>query len=218
MEKNRTKERSKAEPSSDMSTFVRPPLNCCVYVIGPQSTGKTTLVNALVERFKGDVHVIREVARSVMNERGYSREDVDCEDRERRFSFQNDIFLAQVEEEGRSESMFYVSDRSAIDPLVYLMHYSGESDTRRITSGDKWKDCRRRYASSEKSLMILLLPVERFLVDDDIRYVANSVAEWRALGETFRCFLQAEGIPFISIGEELIELEERVNLVLKSIG
>jgi nicotinamide riboside kinase len=208
----------KSESSAVMSTPVRTPLNRCIYVIGPQSTGKTTLVNALVLRFKEEVHVIKEIARSVMTTNGYSREDVDCEDRERRFSFQNDIFLAQVEEEGKLAHRFYVSDRSAIDPLVYLTHYSGESEAHRITAGDVWQDCRARYGNPEKSVIILLLPVENFLADDDIRYMATSVQEWRALGETFRRFLESAGIPFIPIGEELVELEARVNIVLDQMG
>jgi len=177
--------------SNVMATLHRPRLNRCGYVIGPQSTGKTTLVNALVDKFKGNVHVIKEVARSVMNEKGYSRKDIDCGDRERKFSFQNDIFLAQLEEEERLKSKFYISDRSAIDPLVYLTHYSGESEARRITSVDQWKSCRAHYSNTEKSLIILLLPVERLLADDNVRYMAGSIEEWKDLGEAFYRFLQA---------------------------
>jgi hypothetical protein len=122
--------------------------------------------------------------------------------------------LAQVDEEGKLAHKFYISDRAAIDPLVYLTHYSGESEAHRITPGDEWQECRARYANPEKSIIILLLPVESFLADDDIRYMATSVQEWRALGETFRRFLNAAGIPFILIGEDLVELEARVNIVL----
>src|SRR5947207_768180 len=84
---------------------------------------KTTLVNALVQRLGFDVPVITEVARQVMQEKGYTREDVDSDSRERRFSIQEDIFNSQLEAESKildSETIAsFLSDRSAIDPVVY---------------------------------------------------------------------------------------------------
>jgi len=193
-------------------------LTRCVYIIGPQSTGKSTLVDGLIERFNGHVRVIKEIARKVMNDKGYTREDVNSGDRKRQFSFQNDIFLTQLEEEARLHDTVYISDRSAIDPLVYLYHYSGENAARRITSGEHWKTCCTRYANAEKSLIVLLFPVEMFLVDDNIRYVADSVDEWMAFAATFVRFLEDQGIPFTSIGEDLIGLNERVELVLNQLS
>lgn len=55
-----------------------------IYVIGAQCTGKTTLVNALEEHFKSNnvdrnmpqPTVIQEVARAVLKEKGFTREDI----------------------------------------------------------------------------------------------------------------------------------------------
>jgi nicotinamide riboside kinase len=194
----------------------------CIYVVGPQSTGKTTLVNALAEKLGHDLRVIKEVARQVMQEKGYTREDVDSDDRERRFSMQKDIFNAQLRAENKildpETNACFLSDRSAIDPVVYLRHYSGHEESSRITSTSDWRRTRKRYADSERSLIVLLLPVMEFLVDDDIRYVPKSHQDWRGLATTFQTFMKEEGIPTIQMGEECFDIEERIAVVLEQIG
>ena len=190
-----------------------------VYIIGPQSTGKTTLVNAIAQSLEGDVHVIQEIARTVMRERGYSRTDVDSDDSERRFTLQQDIFNAQVQKEitflqlGKE----FLSDRSAVDPLVYLMHFSGQNELNRITSTDKWREVQNRYADANQSLVVLLLPVASFLVDDEVRYMSKSLDDWNALALNFRLFMDQEKIPFVEIGEEILDIKERVAEVMQNL-
>jgi nicotinamide riboside kinase len=190
------------------------PLKRCVCVIGPQSTGKTTLVNALADRFGGNVPVIREVARTVMEEKGYTRQDVDSANEERKFALQRDIFIAQIkmENEGLKSDSPFLSDRSAIDPLVYLTHYGGSDSAQPLLSTEEWKRARDRY--STKCLIILLSPVLPFLVDDDIRYVSKSLDDWYSLADSFREFVRLHNIPVMELGEECIELQERVSAVL----
>ena len=190
------------------------PLRRCVCVIGPQSTGKTILVNALADRFGGNVPVIREVARTVMEEKGYTRQDVDSANEERKFALQRDIFIAQIkmENEGLKSDSPFLSDRSAIDPLVYLTHYGGSDSAQPLLSTEEWKRARDRY--STKCLIILLSPVLPFLVDDDIRYVSKSLDDWYSLADSFREFVRLHNIPVMELGEECIELQERVSAVL----
>ena len=207
---------SKYTPSGEQQ------LPCCVYIIGPQSTGKTTLVNALARAFGDDVPVIREVARKVMAEKGYSKVDVDSSDPERKFKMQRDIFTAQVETENSllnstTQDLSFISDRSAIDPLIYLLRYSGTTHLTRLTSTDLWNEVRDRYRDGSKSLILLLLPVETFLDDDDIRYVPKSLEDWYALADDFRAFMVEEKIPFLEIGGECLEVEERVLWVLSKL-
>lgn len=188
-----------------------------IYIIGPQSTGKTTLVNAISKSLGGDVPVIQEVARNVMQEKGYSRIDVDCDNRERRFALQHDIFEAQVQKELTfiQSDVEFLSDRSAVDPLVYLMHYSGRTELTRITSTDKWRKVRERYADSKQSLVVLLSPVSSFLVDDDIRYMSKSLEDWNALASSFRQFLLEEEIAFVELGEEILDIKGRVEELMR---
>jgi len=190
-----------------------------IYIIGPQSTGKTTLVNALFKKLGGRVPVIQEIARHVMKEKGYSRTDVDSTDPERRFAMQNDIFLAQLEHEENflRADVNFVSDRSAIDPLIYLMQYSGTQMLNRIIRTTEWQNVRKRYSDVKKSLIILLLPIEEFLVDDDVRYIAKSTQDWFSLGMTFQQFLSEQDIPAIELGEQCRDLEERVERVLREL-
>lgn len=193
-------------------------LNKCVYVVGPQSTGKTTLINALAERLGPSIPVIKEVARRVMQEKGYTREDVDSDDPERRFSMQKHIFTAQLEAENdlleSDKNTVFLSDRSAIDPIVYFAHYSGNAMASRITSTSEWESCRERYADKESSVIVLLLPVKKFLADDNIRYVATSEQDWYALANAFRVFIKDEGISVLEIGEECCDIQDRVEMVL----
>lgn len=187
-----------------------------VYIIGPHSTGKTTIVKTLVEILEGEVPVIQEVARSVMQERGYSRIDVDSNDHERKFSLQHDIFKAQVEKEVtfiRAGTAF-VSDRSAVDPLIYLFHYSGREAMNRIASTEEWRKVRDRYADTKQSLVILLSPVPEFLVDDNVRYMSKSLDDWHLLAANFRLFLVEEEIPFIEMGKDVLDIKDRVARVL----
>jgi nicotinamide riboside kinase len=195
-------------------------LNRNVYIIGPQSTGKTTMVKGLVERLKGDVPVIQEIARHVMKEKGYSRIDVDSADPERRFAMQNDIFHAQLEKEDSylESGTNFVSDRSAIDPLVYLMHYSGTKSLDKMTSRVEWRKVRDRYGGAKESLVVLLLPVEEFLIDDDIRYMAKSIHDWHSLAASFQRFLHEQDISAIEFGEECRDIGNRVDRVLTELG
>jgi nicotinamide riboside kinase len=183
-----------------------------VYIIGPQSVGKTTLVNAVAGKLGGEVAIIQEVARNVMREKGYSRIDVDSGDSERKFDMQHDIFKAQVEKELAllKVGTNFLSDRSAIDPIIYLKHYSGDEGANRITSTDHWQKVRDRYSDPNSSLIVLLSPVEEFLVDDSIRYIARSLDDWHALASSFRSFLWEQKIPFVEIGKECKLIDERV--------
>ena len=187
-----------------------------VYIIGPQSTGKPTLVKALVEKLEGEAPVIQEVARNVMQEKGYSRVDVDSNDHERQFGLQQDIFNAQVEKEItfiRAGTTF-VSDRSAVDPLIYLFHYSGREAMNRIASTDEWRKVRDRYADTKQSLVVLLSPVREFLIDDNVRYMSKSLDDWHSLAAKFRLFLVEEEIPFVEMGTDVLDIKDRVANVM----
>ena len=93
-----------------------------VFVVGPSSSGKTTLCNALAENMKLDpARHIKEVARTVMRTHAFSRHTV------KTYEMQHTIMLAQVKEERRvlqmpvdeTSGIYLLSDRSAIDPIVY---------------------------------------------------------------------------------------------------
>ncbi|KAG7419614.1 hypothetical protein Forpe1208_v003414 [Fusarium oxysporum f. sp. rapae] len=104
-----------------------------IYIIGPQSTGKTTLVNKLqsdLEHWLADTSVdkpqiIPEVARTVLRKHKYSAEDIQTSTT-RCLELQQLILEAQAEAEKEAlrTSSWFISDRSGFDPSVYAKRYA----------------------------------------------------------------------------------------------
>ncbi|KAL9570975.1 hypothetical protein ACKAV7_005312 [Fusarium commune] len=98
-----------------------------IYIIGPQSTGKTTLVNKLqsdLEHWLADTsidkpQIISEVARTVLRKHKYSAEDIQTSTT-RCLELQQLILEAQAEAEKEAPrtSSWFISDRSGFDPSV----------------------------------------------------------------------------------------------------
>ena len=95
-----------------------------VFVLGASSSGKTTLCNALAQDLQLETELyIREVARNVMKTQGFSRKHTHL------YEMQEAIMLAQLQAERsaagytgdgvRRVDILLLSDRSAIDPVVY---------------------------------------------------------------------------------------------------
>ena len=107
----------------------KPSLTRAIFVVGASSSGKTTLCEALSKSLS--IHhplYIKEVARKVMRTHKYTRSDVDT------YEMQHAIMSAQLEAESAAithatqanttgannrRQQLILSDRSAIDPVVY---------------------------------------------------------------------------------------------------
>lgn len=94
-----------------------------IFVVGASSVGKTTLCRALAKEFGIDQSKhIQEIARHVMRTQGFSRETV------HQYAMQHAIMSAQLVAEGAilghantHDRVLLLSDRSAVDPIVYAM-------------------------------------------------------------------------------------------------
>ena len=115
-----------------------------IFVLGPSSSGKSTLCDALARYLDLDrSRYVREVARTVMREQGFTRKDVDT------YAMQHAIMAAQLKAEQKilesSEDsadegcVVMLSDRSAVDPIVY-------ATTSRSPGGE---DMRRKLMKNE---------------------------------------------------------------------
>lgn len=101
-----------------------------IFILGPSSSGKTTLCNALAERLAlGPDKFVKEVARTVMKTNGFTRDD--CH----KYEMQHAIMAAQLKAEaavlsraGTGGGITLLSDRSAVDPIVYAAT-SGREDS-----------------------------------------------------------------------------------------
>ncbi|KAJ4468846.1 hypothetical protein J3R30DRAFT_3661779 [Lentinula aciculospora] len=169
-----------------------------IYVVGPSSTGKTTLCDALV------------VARTVMKEQGFTRADVDS------LAMQHAIVKAQASrdretrdqkawaEDGVGTHSTLLSDRSAVDAVVYaalseLVVKSGNTQT--LISSPEFQAILPFYRSP-KSKFVLLRPIQAWIVDDGVRSLKD--------GEHYYDM-------FIELGEDCRWLEERIAIVTRAI-
>ncbi|KAH9925900.1 AAA domain-containing protein [Epithele typhae] len=183
-----------------------------VFVLGPSSSGKTTLCEALSKKLGVRPPLyIKEVAREVMATHGFTRSDVDT------FAMQHAIMLAQLvaEEKAMSAATEHqgprktiLSDRSAIDPIVYA-----------ATSQSSEAKERHQRLLAEQSLQEILpwyqesLFVDEWLEDDGVRSLEDP---WKYSG-ALRSTLDSLGISRMTLGKEVKSLEERVELVCRKL-
>jgi nicotinamide riboside kinase len=151
--------------------------------------------------------VVKEVARHVMETQGYSRKDVGS------LKMQQAILEAHLKEEKKGWGCpIQLSDRSAIDPIVYAVLTSpdeNEAQRRReiLVNSPDFKNALPRY---RRSTFILLAPVADWLKDDGVRLLEHQARCF----EVFRQILVELGIPFLEIGAQMRFLEERVTMVM----
>ena len=206
-----------------------------LYVVGPSSTGKSTLCKALFKHFITDSqsrswrsdggcilpYAISEVARKVMRERQFTRDDVGT------LEMQQAILEAQLKAEGDALAFLassdptrekvLLSDRCAIDALVYTRKFVSEDAYKTLCETSEFQEALRRYRGERVKgndgacvLFILTLLVAEWLIDDGIR----SVDEPEDILEEFRCVLNELEIPFVELGSEIMELSRRVEWVV----
>ncbi|KAF9644028.1 hypothetical protein BDM02DRAFT_3157297 [Thelephora ganbajun] len=181
-----------------------------LYLIGPSSTGKSTLFHAIVKDMGLDLgQCITEVARTVMKNTGFSRETVGD------IGMQRAIMIAQLEQEHVARSVagggtvrVVLSDRSALDPVAYaVLTAANEDDARErmrvLVNTPEFQAALSRY---REGTFILFKPMPEWLVDDGVR----SVEKQGEVFEVFHGVLKELGIPYVELGEEIKDLQARV--------
>ncbi|KAI0919369.1 hypothetical protein AcW1_003921 [Taiwanofungus camphoratus] len=180
-----------------------------IFVLGPSSSGKTTLCNAIAESLNVDAaRYVKEVARTVMKTHGFTRDDVDT------YEMQYSIMMAQLKAEekvikmggGNDTGVMLLSDRSAIDPVVYLAtsNAPGAAERhRKLLENDELQKILPLY---RESLFIVLKPVAEWIQDDGVRSLEDP---WKYNGKLIET-LKALRIPFVQIGERMKDIQARV--------
>jgi nicotinamide riboside kinase len=189
-----------------------------VYIIGAQCTGKTTLVNALEKSYDADAggsshaepSIIREVARTVLREKEYSREDI-ANSPVRAFELQKHILEAQhiAETIGGTSNpdSWCVCDRSGLDPIVYASLFVGPEAAAEMLASQLWKELKARM---KDGIVILCEAGCHWLVDDGTRMMPNDGTQWTQIDDAFRNLLQSQGIGYSIVSKDLADLGERV--------
>jgi nicotinamide riboside kinase len=199
-----------------------------IYVIGAQSTGKTTLVDALEEFFLNSIEVpespnlskpviIREVARTVLKTHKFTRNDI-TNSTTRALKLQTLILSAQLNAEEaalekRSSRAWYVSDRSGLDPVVYATIFAGEDDAQDMLRGVEWMKLEERM---KKGLVVLCEAGCSWLIDDGTRLMPKDLEEWLKVDSTFRALLETLDIEYVLLPKDVLDTRHRVEIVLKA--
>jgi nicotinamide riboside kinase len=192
-----------------------------IYIIGPSSTGKTTLCKALAEHLNLEPELwVQEVARTVMKQTGFSRHTIGLTE------MQLAILVAQVERErearvvqarlhaGCGVHKIILNDTSAIDPIIYTYLFSpttDEAEQRRknMFARPEFQEVLSRYKSSS-SRFFLLEPVPEWVEDDGVR----SLDDHERCLSVFMDTLQQLGINYEVIGGEIMDLKVRMAKVV----
>lgn len=251
-----------------------------VYVIGAQSSGKTTLVTALDAHFssrhhccsgreqdeekgkerRGDVArlaashsyhhhhqhhrpvIIREVARKLLDERSWTGVTI-TNLAGSALALQKLIIHAQSWAEHQATAAtspatpsappsppwyncqphdaampgtqpLFISDRSAIDPIVYARQYVGLQESRALMELPEWREMRARMVDAARSLVVLCEPNLSWLVDDGVRLMPQDKEEWLATHGLFLDVLEEAEVPFAILSGEVGNIDDRVGFVL----
>ncbi|RAQ99037.1 AAA domain-like protein [Stemphylium lycopersici] len=197
-----------------------------LYIIGAQCTGKTTLVNALekmLSRSEQISHecavsskpvVIREVARKVLKEKQFNRDDITTSP-SRALLLQQHILNAQFQAEQNAlglhtPAMSYISDRSGLDPIVYAQLFVSEEAADEMLVSETWRELEHRM---KQSVVILCEAGCVWLTDDGTRLMPTGMEEWMRIDKAFRDQLAARDIEYFVVPKGMIGIEERVQFV-----
>jgi nicotinamide riboside kinase len=194
-----------------------------IYIIGPQCTGKTTLVNALEKAFEYSARsssvgpqqplIIREVARTVLREKGFNREDITMFPA-RALQLQQHILEAQHLAEAAAcasnASSWFLCDRSGLDPIVYTKCFVGHQAVEKLLASKTWLNLEARM---KKNIVVLCEAGCHWLVDDGVRLMPNDMEEWTCVEAAFRDLLEKRGISYSTIPKDMADLDMRVRHV-----
>jgi nicotinamide riboside kinase len=203
----------------------------CLYIIGAQCTGKTTLVNALEEEFcRNDAThsqqevpskpvVIREVARAVLKEKQLSRDDI-TNSPSRALELQKHILEAQLVAEKaaidvKNPTAWYISDRSGMDPIVYAQLFVGGKEADEMLASETWKELEHRM----KAGVVMLCEAGcSWLTDDGTRLMPPNLGQWMSIDSAFREQLAKRDIRYMVVPKDLLDIKARVKLVQEQLA
>ncbi|KAI4179760.1 MAG: hypothetical protein L6R41_007649 [Letrouitia leprolyta] len=191
-----------------------------IYIIGAQSTGKTTLVTALMtylEQLRTDPDerairpkVIREVARGVLQRHHYTAEDI-TSSKSRALELQRLILEAQCQAEEAAGRDWYISDRSGLDPLVYARRYVGVEDALALAQGSAWQYLQQKMKGG---LVIVCEAGGDWLIDDGVRLMPQDRDSWLQMHMAFCEMLDELDIMYHVLPVSITSLSQRVDFVV----
>ena len=171
------------------------PLPPNIYIIGAQSTGKTTLVSALAAYFETTTipftqpHVLTEVARGVLRQHKLTARDITSSPQSA-LNVQRLILEAQVEAET----------------------YAGKDGREALTQTPAWGTAERWM---EDGVVIVCEAGGEWLIDDGVRLMPDDRAAWYEMHKRFCSTLNDLGINHTVLPSAIAQLETRVRFVVQ---
>lgn len=190
-----------------------------IYVVGAQSTGKTTLVTALSEHFTNSSPttitvpaplILPEVARTVLKQLNFTGIDIKSSV-SNAMLMQKTMLEVQHSTERAAGTQWFISDRSGLDAIVYTKRYAGEEGARELMRTSIWEELKKRM---EHSLVVVCGPGADWLEDDGVRLMPESQKDWVAFHHLFCSSLKDVGLEYVVVPCEMKDLTERVKFVL----
>lgn len=185
-----------------------------IFIIGPQCTGKTTLVLKLEEILSDESvspsrpRIIHEVVRHIMGTENFSVDDFGTE---RWIQLQQRTLTTQADIEEHLQQERFISDRSVLDPIVYAQ--LGGDALSELRKSDHFHASVKRM---QDGLVVLCEAGQKaWLSSDGVRVAFENVERWEAMTDQFKMLLAEERIPYHVLSGEVVSVEERVNFVLR---
>ncbi|KAJ1566165.1 hypothetical protein HK096_004059 [Nowakowskiella sp. JEL0078] len=179
-----------------------------IFLIGPQSTGKTFMLGYLEKRLGKLGRFHSEVARNLMLKLNLSGEDLNS-DLEIYMRFQKNLLsehaslmnlLTKVE--SKHTEIFNVFDRSSIDVIAYSLLRGGKENMANLLESQEFKECLKIYQNKSTSLIVLFPIIDDLLNDDGIRIKMESI-EHQNLSKCFIQILEQQKIPYFTLSTNL---------------
>lgn len=190
------------------------PLVTGVFLIGPPSAGKTTLLNLLKGALQCErILYLEETARELLLETGINRTALDTAATSQ--VLQDKIFKRQKMRETEAfqmlqngEADFILADRSLLCPLVF-----GEITECNRSFLDGLRDELGRHYDGRPIHFIVLPPEAKFWEDDDVRYYPADFSKAEAMLQHYTATLDKLDLPY-TVLHNCPEREHRVDAVL----
>ncbi|KAH6670143.1 AAA domain-containing protein [Halenospora varia] len=191
-----------------------------IYIVGAQSTGKTTLVKAVENHFKGANRypitrpkIITEVARTVLEQLNFTASDIKSSPA-RALALQQRILQAQLSAEHAvsEQGDWFVSDRSGVDPIVYTRKYVSKDAANDLVKSTEWLELRDRM---KKSVVIVCEAGVDWLTDDGVRLMPESREDWIGFHQLFCSYLEDWDLGYEVLRCDVTGMHERVAFVLE---
>lgn len=195
-----------------------------IFIIGAQSTGKSTLVEALKGIYTNNtgpespkVIIIEEVARKVLEDLGISGPD-SINSTEDFLQLQAAVLKGQLGAESKAKRKnvaWYISDRSGLDPIVYARLFVGNEGAQMLLESMEWASLER---NTKAGWVFLCEAGCTWLVDDGMRLMPKDLEEKEHVDQAFRSLLRERKIEYCIVPRSVTAMDERVALVTKCKG